>query len=133
MGVLSTSRCACGRGLPVLGDLQGRSTDFVVARDGTVLHGLALIYTLRDLPEVAQFQIRQVSLDLTVVRVVSQTELAPASYARIVRDFKARLGAAVEIRVEQVATIAPEPSGKFRYVLSQVDAFTPYKECAQHA
>jgi len=88
---------------------------------------------LRDLPEIMQFQIRQVSQDLTVVRVVSQAALAPASHARIVRDFKARLGAAVEIRVEQVTAIAPEPSGKFRYVLSQVDAFTQYKECPEHA
>jgi phenylacetate-CoA ligase len=123
MGSLSNRRCACGRGLQVLGNLEGRSTDFVVARDGTVLHGLALIYTLRDLPEVAQFQIRQISLDLTVVKVVAPTGLASASHARIVRDFKARLGESVDIRIESVADIAPEPSGKYRYVLSQVDAF----------
>ena len=133
MGALSTSPCACGRSLPVLGSLQGRSTDFVVARDGTVIHGLALIYTLRDLPEIAQFQVRQESLDLTVVRVVSQAELAPASHARIVRDFRARLGAAVEIRIEQVAAIAPEASGKFRYVMSQVDAFASQGGRAHYA
>ncbi len=123
MGALSGQPCACGRGLPVLGKLEGRSTDFVVARDGTVLHGLALIYTLRDLPEIAQFQIRQVSSELTQVKVVCPAELAATSRARIVRDFKARLGDAVEIRVEQVAGIAPESSGKYRYVISQVDAF----------
>ncbi|MES2946970.1 MAG: AMP-binding protein [Pseudomonadota bacterium] len=123
MGSLSKRPCACGRGLPVLANLEGRSTDFVVARDGTVLHGLALIYTLRDLPEVAQFQIRQVSLDLTVVKVAAPAGLAATSQTRIVRDFKARLGETVEIRIESVAEIAPEASGKYRYVLSQVDAF----------
>ena len=45
MGVLSDEPCACGRSLPVLKEVQGRTTDFVVARDGTVMHGLALIYT----------------------------------------------------------------------------------------
>ena len=38
VGVLSDRDCACGRGLPVLGEIQGRTTDFVVARDGTVMH-----------------------------------------------------------------------------------------------
>lgn len=133
MGALSNASCACGRGLPLLGSLQGRTTDFVVARNGTVLHGLALIYTLRDLPEIAQFQIRQVSLDLTVVRVVTQGALTENSRARINRDFKARLGDLVEIRIEEVLEIAPEASGKFRYVLSQVDAFAAHRRGAQHA
>ena len=42
---------------------SGDATDFVVARDGTVMHGLALIYVLRDLPQVAGFHIVQESLE----------------------------------------------------------------------
>ena len=40
MGALSARLCGCGRGLPVLEEIQGRTTDFVVAADGTVMHGL---------------------------------------------------------------------------------------------
>ena len=67
---MSEENCACGRGLPVLKEIQGRATDFVVARDGTVMHGLALIYILRDLPQVAGFKIVQETLDRTRVQVV---------------------------------------------------------------
>ena len=42
IAVMDDKPCACGRGLPVLREIQGRATDFVVARDGTVMHGLAL-------------------------------------------------------------------------------------------
>jgi len=52
VGTLSSERCACGRGLPLLKEIQGRSTDFVVVADGTLLHGLSLIYILRDIPGV---------------------------------------------------------------------------------
>lgn len=124
MGVLGSTQCVCGRGLPVLQEVQGRSTDFVVAQDGTVLHGLALIYTLRDLPEIEKFQIKQVSLDLTLVKIVSKAGLDPASESRIVRDFRARLGQAVNVQIERVVEIPAEPSGKYRYVSSQVDPFT---------
>ena len=63
VGVLDDEDCDCGRGLPMLKEIQGRTTDFVVAADGTVMHGLALIYIVRDLPGVKQFKIVQESLD----------------------------------------------------------------------
>ncbi|MDO9195009.1 phenylacetate--CoA ligase family protein [Rhodoferax sp.] len=128
VGVLSDEPCACGRGLPVLREVQGRTTDFVVARDGTVMHGLALIYTVRDLPGVERFRIEQVSLDQTVVQVVAGPAFDQAAEERIVRDFKKRLGDAVDIRVERVTDIASEASGKFRYVVSHVKAFGLNKE-----
>jgi phenylacetate-CoA ligase len=120
VGVLSDEACPCGRGLPVLQDVQGRSTDFVVAADGTVMHGLALIYTLRDLVGVERFRIEQLSLGETAVQVVAGPGYDSASRERIVRDFKARLGAQVHVRVEEVSDILPEKSGKFRYVTSRV-------------
>ncbi len=120
VGVLGGSGCACGRTLPVLAEVQGRSTDFVVAQDGTVMHGLALIYTLRDLPGVARFRIEQRSLDETVVQVVPGAAFDDAAERRIVHDFRARLGAGVQVRIERVAEIPAEASGKFRYVVSRV-------------
>ena len=120
IGVLSYEPCSCGRGLPMLEEVQGRTTDFVVARDGTVMHGLALIYSVRDLPGVERFRIEQVSLDETVVQVVGGPAFDSAAEERIVREFKARLGQMVEIRIERVREIANEASGKFRYVVSRV-------------
>ncbi|WPC67649.1 phenylacetate--CoA ligase family protein [Rhodoferax ferrireducens] len=128
IGVLDDKPCACGRGLPVLKEVQGRTTDFVVARDGTIMHGLALIYTVRDLPGVERFKIEQLSLDQTIVKVVAGPAFGAAEEARIIRDFKARLGEAVDIRVERVRDIANESSGKFRYVVSQVRVFGNGKE-----
>lgn len=128
IGVLGDQPCACGRGLPVLKEVQGRTTDFVVARDGTVMHGLALIYTVRDLPGVERFKIEQMSLDQTIVKVVARPAFGAAEEARIIRDFKGRLGEAVDVRVERVSAIANEASGKYRYVVSCVGAFGINKE-----
>ena len=120
VGVLGNERCACGRGLPVLRDVEGRTTDFVVAQDGTVMHGLALIYALRDLPGIERFKIEQVSLDCTRVQIVASPPFCAADEERIRGDFKARLGAAVDVRIERVDEIPAEASGKFRYVSSRV-------------
>ena len=121
--VMDDRACACGRGLPMLREIQGRTTDFVRARDGTVMHGLALIYTLRDIEGISAFKIVQESLDLTRVLLVPEPGCdVSAARALIEREFKARLGATVRIEVEQVAQIDAEKSGKYRYVVSKVAA-----------
>jgi phenylacetate-CoA ligase len=120
MAVRSTASCPCGRGLPMLGEIQGRSTDFVVAQDGTVMHGLALIYILRDMPEVKAFRIEQHSLAHTTVQLVPGAGFGPGHEALIVQGFQRRLGDAVRVDVWQVTTIAAERSGKFKYVVSHV-------------
>ncbi len=121
VAVMDTASCACGRGLPMLKEIQGRTTDFVVARDGTVMHGLALIYVLRDLPQVAGFRIVQETLEHTRVQVVPGEGFGSEIEQRIQRGLAARLGEGVRIEVEEVEAIAPEKSGKYRYVVSRVD------------
>ncbi|WP_088283374.1 phenylacetate--CoA ligase family protein [Ideonella sp. A 288] len=122
VAVKSTRRCACGRGLPMLEEIQGRTTDFVVAADGTVMHGLSLIYILRDLPGLQSFKVVQESREHTRVLLVAGPGLAASADETIVTGFKRRLGAGVRIDVERVAEIPPERSGKFRYIVSHAVA-----------
>lgn len=120
IAVLDDRTCPCGRGLPLLSEIQGRTTDFVVAADGTVMHGLSLIYVLRDLPGVSSFKIVQESLEHTRVLVVRGADFAPAREQEIVSGFQRRLGDSVRISVEFVDRIPPEASGKYRYVVSKL-------------
>ncbi len=118
IGVLAQRTCACGRSLPLLEEIQGRSTDFVIAADGTVMHGLALIYILRDLPGITSFKIVQESRQRVRVQIVAAADFPSTTEQRIRDGFRARLGASVEVTIERVDVIEPERSGKFRYVVS---------------
>ncbi|WP_166840625.1 phenylacetate--CoA ligase family protein [Rheinheimera pleomorphica] len=123
IATLSPQPCSCGRSLPLLESIEGRSTDFVVAADGTMMHGLALIYILRDIKGVAAFKIVQESLLHTRVQLVwPDGALPPAVQQQIQQGFQARLGPQVQITFEQLDEIAPEKSGKYRYVISKVTA-----------
>ncbi|MEQ1530355.1 MAG: phenylacetate--CoA ligase family protein, partial [Methylococcales bacterium] len=121
IGVLSDDQCSCGRGLPLLKEIQGRATDFVVAEDGTVLHGLALIYILRDLPGVDSFKITQYDLQNTTVQIVAGALYEKSAEQAIAEVFHKRLGAGIHVKFEYVSEIAKEKSGKFRYVISHVE------------
>jgi phenylacetate-CoA ligase len=124
IGILDENACPCGRGLPLLKEIQGRTTDFIVARDGTVMHGLALIYILRDLPGIKAFKIIQESLDWTRVLLATDREFDEQNCVKIIMGFKQRLGESVKIEIERVPEVPKETSGKFRYIVSKVAGTT---------
>jgi phenylacetate-CoA ligase len=120
VGVLSPALCPCGRTLPMLEQIEGRSTDFVHAEDGTVMHGLALIYILRDIAQIRSFKIIQESTTMTRVLLVAVPSLPVALRQHIGLQFKARLGRGVTIIIDEVAAIEADQSGKYRFVVSKV-------------
>lgn len=122
VGVLDERVCACGRGLPLIKEIQGRTTDFVVAQDGTVMHGLALVYVVRDLPGIRKFKIVQESIDHTKVLLAVDADFDRNNVARIRAGMAQRLGARVRIDIDIVADIPPEASGKYRHVISKAAA-----------
>lgn len=120
VGALSSDSCACGRGLPILERLEGRTTDFVIAQDGTVLHGLSLIYVLRDRESIGEFRIEQESIDKIRVQLITRTPLDEAEKHEIIAQFRERLGDSVDVELLEVEDIPREKSGKYRYVVSKV-------------
>ena len=120
LGALDARPCACGRGLPLLSNLKGRSSDCVVAPDGKVMSGHALVHVMRELPGIAQFRIVQESRSQIRVLIVPTGSLSPGVETQIRNGFMQRLGAEVEVRIECADQLAVEPSGKFRFVVSRV-------------
>ncbi len=120
VAILSDKQCSCGRGLPLIEEIQGRTTDFIVATDGTIMHGLALIYVLRDLQGMENFKITQENIHNTTVQLITNDLYDRINDQEIIKTFKIRLGQSVNIKIEHVDKLASEKSGKFRYVVSKV-------------
>ena len=120
VAVLADRRCNCGRGLPLLEDIQGRTTDFVIATDGTVVHGLAVIYPIRDIPGISSFKVVRETRERILVQIVPDDRCAADVECRIAAGIKARLGQGVDVQVVRVSEVPREGSGKFRYVQSLI-------------
>lgn len=120
MGTLSEWLCPCGRGLPLLEAVHGRTTDFIVAEDGTVMHALAVIYAVRDVPGVKNFKVVQEDLSHTRVFVIPENGFSQESEEKIRARLIERLGKGVHISMERVEEIPRSASGKHRYVESRV-------------
>ena len=120
IGQPSAEICPCGRGLEVMKVVKGRSTDFVVTPDGRWVHGLGLIYVVREVPGVRQYQIIQDDIDAVRVLLVFDSDFPPDGERQIREGFTKRLGSDVRVSVEQVTELRQDPSGKFRFVISKV-------------
>ena len=120
VGALSSRKCPCGRPLPLLDKIEGRTTDFIVAPDGTILHALSVIYVVREIDGIEQFRIRQKAVDRFHVQLVRNDRFTPDSESRIREGLRQRLHAHVDVAVEYLSVLPPEPSGKFRHVISEV-------------
>lgn len=117
-GRLAGQPCACGLPLPVLAELSGRTNDLLIGADGRQVHSLAPIYVLREIPDIKQFRVHQKADRSVSVELVLGRPLPAAMRADIVRRLHVVLG---ELPVELVDrdTIAPEKSGKYRWVISE--------------
>jgi phenylacetate-CoA ligase len=129
MAMMGIEPCGCGRGLPVLREVFGRSTDFVRTRSGNTMHALALIYEVRDKPGVRAFkfvQAEDLSLELLLV---AGSELTSEVEASIRVGILKRMDDGTELTIRRVSEIPPEKSGKYRYVVSKA----PSPGAAHHA
>jgi phenylacetate-CoA ligase len=122
MGVPSARRCSCGRGLPLMDRVVGRTADFLIRRDGSRVAGVSLIEnTLTKIPGIDQMQVIQESLDSMVIKMVAGKSFTPDTQNSLVRYFQDLFGHDVAVEIRIVDLIDPEKSGKYRFSICKVE------------
>jgi len=121
-GVPSDRTCRCGRFLPLMESVTGRTADFLRASNGSRVAGISLIEnTLTDLPGIRQLQLIQAAplhLDVNLVPGAAYDE---DTGRELMARLKGYLGAELEITLHLVDAIEQEPSGKYRFSICKVD------------
>lgn len=120
IGAIASHSCPCGRPLPLLARLDGRSNDSIVTPDGRIMHAQSIVALLMEVAGVEQFRICQKRLDCFHVQIVRNERFQQDSEKQIRARWSNRLRAPVEMTFEYVPKLAPERSGKFRYIVSEL-------------
>ncbi|MGE0826243.1 MAG: phenylacetate--CoA ligase family protein [Candidatus Binatia bacterium] len=120
MVTLNSSPCPCGRTLPLIQDLHGRSDDFLVLPRGQLLHSLVVLEKIQNVADVVQIQVRQEDLQRFRLLVVYAGNTAwSVVKQQIDAAMRTVCGSDIAVSIEQVETIVPEPGGKVKLVVSQ--------------
>jgi phenylacetate-CoA ligase len=122
LAVSSSRQCPCGRALPLLESIQGRSNDLVVTPEGKSLHSEVFSYINRDLMSqgflIKEFKIIQELKDKLNVLVTHSASEAAVNALK--KQIKKHVGQGMEIGISAVDSIPLEKSGKMRYFISKV-------------
>jgi phenylacetate-CoA ligase len=106
-------RCACGRTLPSIQTVEGRSNDMLVTADGRSIYWLNPVFY--DVP-VREAQIIQDAIDRVRVRFVPAPGFGPDAGLCITRRLQERMGP-VAVTLEQIDELPRGPNGKFKAVI----------------
>ncbi|MDW7977818.1 MAG: hypothetical protein RMH74_03325, partial [Candidatus Caldarchaeum sp.] len=121
LGDLATpldDECPCGRGLPLLKNIEGRVVDMIRIPDGGFISPYAVMETIQDVEGLDQYKVLQRS-DYSIevmVKAVGDVEKVVAEVDRRCR----MLFKALDYRIKVVDKIEAERGKKFKFVESQV-------------
>lgn len=106
--------CRCGRSLPIVGGIEGRTDDVLYTTDGRRVGRLDPVFKASI--AVREAQIIQESIQRIRVRYVPEPGYTDSDGASISERLRERLGP-VEVILEPVAEIERSANGKFRSVV----------------
>ena len=120
-GVPSDRYCPCGRTLPMLESLTGRSADFLIATNGSLVAGVSLIErTLTRFAGIRQMQLVQEEHNAAVANLVPAEGWSKQIESELIAELRSHLGADFRIDVREVASIAQERNGKYRFSICRL-------------
>lgn len=125
VGIPSNERCHCGRGLPLMESVEGRITEYLMKKDGSLISGMPLTDIFEDIEAkkentILQYQIIQETKEKIVVKIVKGINYNQDDEDYIVREIKGHIGFEVKIDINYVDEIPTTKSNKRRFIISKI-------------
>lgn len=120
VGVPSDETCPCGRGLPLMKLIEGRSDAFMKAPNGRIFSPIIWTVLMREIPGIGQFKVIQERTNLIRVFFVKDPDFSEATIPQIQQGIKAAMGDEMVVEVEIVEDIPRDSSGKIRCAVSRI-------------
>lgn len=122
IGTITYKKCECGRGLPLIKSIEGRTDDFLILPSGKKISP-RVINVIEDIPGVSRYKTVQEARDRIVVNLVKEKGFGPETISEIKKHIKAGcLGEEVKVDVKLVDELSTNRRGKLRAVVSNVKA-----------
>jgi len=120
VGTPTNEKCPCGRGLPIMKNIVGRTDDLVLRSDGKIVVPINFANIMRKIPGIAQFRVIQESKNIIIVQLVKGKNFSEVTLQRVIKDVREIVGNDVTVAPIIVDDIKKDPSGKIRAVISKV-------------
>jgi phenylacetate-CoA ligase len=119
--VVSDAVCACGRTLPMIAAVGGRSHAVIVTPAGGTLNGLFFTHLFDTLPAIRQFRVIQERIDMLRIELYSAEAIPESTRSTIQSTVTKAMGDGVTIQISQVAELPLSHNGKFQWIVSHLN------------
>jgi len=111
--------CPCGRRLPLIKHIEGRTDDFVTTADGRVFSPRLGSILMKPILGIAHYRIVQESKSEFTFQLVKDSDFSSKTISQIKNAIKKTLGD-VQVNVELMEELPRDKSGKLRCLISKV-------------
>jgi len=118
-------RCRCGRGLALLGPIEGRARQIIRTPDGRTLNQAGIGPSFRKEHGVKRWQVRHTAPDALQVLVVTESPWSAGGREQTINLLGSRVGSAMRIEVVEVEDIPVTSAGKFQAIIPLPEDVTP--------
>ncbi|MES2625955.1 MAG: phenylacetate--CoA ligase family protein [Pseudomonadota bacterium] len=116
----SSKSCSCGRGLPLIENIDGRKLDLITAYNGTKVSGVFFPHLMKEVKEIKKFQVIQKSLDQIEIKMVLQNPISDEKIGFLRQQIHGVVGSEVNVSFVFVDDIPLNATGKFRVTISEI-------------
>jgi len=121
LGVASSRVCPCGRGLPMIEQLKGRTHDILRTPSGKVITGNVFDIIFFDFNHIVrEFQVRQKRLDLMEVAMAVRPGVKEEDLRAVMTLIKTIIGSDVDVTFNITEEIPLSASGKLHLTISEI-------------
>jgi phenylacetate-CoA ligase len=121
MATTRTGTCSCGRGLPRLGKIYGRTADLLYTPDGRTISGISVLDTFTiHVPGIKQVQIIQNELNKLDFKIVKTDDFNDESLRILSEKIPFFFGSSMLYDIEFVDKIAQTARGKYRFSICNI-------------
>lgn len=113
--------CPCGRGLPRIGQIEGRTQSIVFAANGTYMPSSFFLHLFKDFMHIMrQFQIVQQEKGAMVLKIIKAPRFQDETLAELLSLLRKYVGEEMKIDVEFVERIPLGRTGKHQSVIQLI-------------
>ena len=111
----------CGRGLPLIGRIEGRVQAIIIGSNGNYIPGTFFAHFFKEYPEIiTQYQIIQNKLKEVDLLIIKGPRFYKAKFDEIIRELKTFMGLQTRINIKFVKNIAMVRTGKHQGAVSNI-------------
>ncbi len=118
---ISSRECSCGRGLPMIDEVLGRTFDIIRFPNGNKVSGTFWTILLKTQPGIKNLQVVQKQIDHIQINYVPDNSVQQIDFDSFITKIHEYSGSSLKVTFQKFDTIPLTKAGKLLFIISEIN------------